>query len=394
MVHVKRECWVDVDLVTAERRARDNLAAGIHEPSTKPALSTKAARWFSDPVFDDVLAEEQAANFKPATRGASAGAGDDDSSDDDTSDDDSSDDDNSDGRQVLEGVGYDSEGDVLPLASVPLSERQKRKEKLRKERDREKLKEDRRKKKDSLFEVVAADDSKVEAAIGSQAKQELEWKKEMIRAGMGKALDDEVSRLRFVYGCVRSCFDGVCYVPRLQLAGFGAPVSGKGSKSALKRQRSDDFEDGDHASGSEGDGDEEQVEDIDPRYLDYDSDTRAEMLALGMQMKRHTTAKALVDARSVCGCFVCLYRCPERNTVHSSGLRPCTATIGTVSTTTTCPIGSRTTRKRTSGRSCRWIRMWWTGSVRSFVTLPRGPLRKWQKPVLARRCEWRRSWTR
>ncbi len=39
------------------------------------------------------------------------------------------------------------------------------------------------------------------------------------------------------------------------------------------------------------------VPDVDPRLLDYDSDTHAEMLALGLQMRRHTTAKALIDAR-------------------------------------------------------------------------------------------------
>lgn len=177
----------------AERRARDNLAAGVGEGAeVKPALTSKAARWFSDPVFDDVLADEQAAAFKPKKRPTGAAAGDDSSSDDDDSDD--ADDGSDDDAEVLSGAGYDSEGDILPLAGVPASERQKRKDKLRKERQREQVKEDRRKKKDTMFEVVAADDSKVEAAIGSQAKQEQEWKKEMIRAGMGKALDDEVRR--------------------------------------------------------------------------------------------------------------------------------------------------------------------------------------------------------
>lgn len=41
------------------------------------------------------------------------------------------------------------------------------------------------------------------------------------------------------------------------------------------------------------------IPDVDPRLLDYDDDTHAEMLALGMQMRRHTTAKALIDARCV-----------------------------------------------------------------------------------------------
>ena len=39
--------------------------------------------------------------------------------------------------------------------------------------------------------------------------------------------------------------------------------------------------------------------DVDPRFLEYDSDTHAEMLALGLQMRKHTTAKALIDARWV-----------------------------------------------------------------------------------------------
>lgn len=53
-----------------------------------------------------------------------------------------------------------------------------------------------------------------------------------------------------------------------------------------------------------------------PAHLDdYDSDTHAELLALGKKMKKHTTAKALIDARcSPCVLVVSKEKRPTLNT--------------------------------------------------------------------------------
>jgi hypothetical protein len=50
-------------------------------------------------------------------------------------------------------LGSDSDGDVDPLRGVPKSERQKRKDKLRKAREKESIIDARKRKKDGDFEV-------------------------------------------------------------------------------------------------------------------------------------------------------------------------------------------------------------------------------------------------
>ena len=81
----------------------------------------------------------------------------------------------------------------------------------------------------------------------------------------------------------------------------GAGGSGKTKRADVDDDDSDDSDDGAAAAAAaaaaDGYGTAPVVQDVDPRLLDYDSDTHAEMLALGLQMRKHTTAKALIDAR-------------------------------------------------------------------------------------------------
>ena len=56
-------------------------------------------------------------------------------------------------------LGSDSDGDVDPLRGVPKSERQKRKDKLRKAREKESIIDARKRKKDGDFEVGGSCDS-------------------------------------------------------------------------------------------------------------------------------------------------------------------------------------------------------------------------------------------
>lgn len=103
----------------------------------------------------------------------------------------------------------DSEGDIDPLKSVPKSERQKRKEKLKKQRERERELEERGKRKESQFEVVPAAGGVADNAVGNLASEEQRRKQELIKAGMGKALDDEVRTCGQMMGCV-ACERGLC----------------------------------------------------------------------------------------------------------------------------------------------------------------------------------------
>lgn len=76
--------------------------------------------------------------------------------------------------------------------------------------------------------------------------------------------------------------------------------------------------------------------DVDPRFLEYDSDTHAEMLALGLQMRKHTTAKALIDARWVkwgggrcpCTAFTTAHSSPHCLSARSSPSLWWTRTLG------------------------------------------------------------------
>ena len=93
-----------------------------------------------------------------------------------------------------------------------------------------------------------------------------------------------------------------------------------------------------------------------PAHLDdYDSDTHAELLALGKKMKKHTTAKALIDAR--CSSELLAVSKEKRPTLNTSlPLCACVcgyaATTATASMTTTCHAGSWRMRTSTSAHNC------------------------------------------
>ena len=75
-----------------------------------------------------------------------------------------------------DGVANDSDGDIDPLRDIPKSERQKRKDKLRKVREKDAAIDARKRKKDGDFEVI--DDAQHEVITEAMKK-----KQELIRAG-------------------------------------------------------------------------------------------------------------------------------------------------------------------------------------------------------------------
>ena len=263
-------------------RAQDS--SDDHEPSAGEA-AVAADRWFSQPMFQDVE-EEALASAALEQRRAGMFDGDSDDSDD-------SDDSGSDGAGAATGRGNARKArkPAVELEELPLTDRQKRKEKHRKQRakcvgwlvlwargrsravtsrmlcgrvcvgvSREAAREARKRRRDEDFEVVRGnnvqeanvdDDLEDDEDLTPQQKKDRQAKRDLIRAGMGKAI--------------------------AQLTGKEA-----GNFEVVAAPPSDE-----EASGSDSD---------DPRNDAYDSDTHAELLALGKKMRRHTTAKALMDA--------------------------------------------------------------------------------------------------
>lgn len=225
-------------------------------------------------------------------------------------------------------VDVDSDGDAYPdwLGGIAKSDREKWKDKLRKRRERlEKSKSRHEAKESKGIEVVpmgAAADKDVDEEFDEIAEMEIAGgakrdgaaradddgdermdgvqeegaqrsrkQKELIRAGMGRALkstllvnqdDDEAA-------------DGNGSATVLGKRGRAGGAPGAGSAfevvpAGVERQDIDDDSD------SDSDSDDSDDSGPDPREANYDSDTHAEMLALGKKLKKHTTAKALVDA--------------------------------------------------------------------------------------------------
>ena len=233
-------------------------------------------------------------------------------------------------------AGYDSDGDINPLANIPKSERDKWKDKLRKRRDRADAAAARRAAKDEMvvvegggamdaedeFEAAlarvagagapagglkkksrgvrfAGDEDEDDDDAGSingdggaePADPRVAAKRDLIRRGMGASLaasgsgaaaagDDEKSQKKKKGG-------------KLGLASartqFEVVAAGGGGEEP---ELGDGDGDGGPGDGGGDDGDESE----DPRDADYDSDTHAELLALGKMLKRHTSTKQLVDA--------------------------------------------------------------------------------------------------
>jgi AdoMet-dependent rRNA methyltransferase SPB1 len=347
------------------------------------ALSGRSARWFSQDIFTDAAAEEEldglglggrrkkaSASAAKAAAAASAAAGGDDDEDDEDDEEEQAAaaaeaerkaaakaaalkkkaaaaakgkggrgggapraDANADGRvnvpgsddEVDDNLSVDSEGNTFPdwLKGIPKSDREKRKDKLRKQRE----KEERRKSKadlqdaaagarggvevvagasadvDEEFEEIAAaeagallsgsrkarggqdsDDEGVDAILDPKAAERLRKRRELIRAGMGRAAvaaaeagEEEDDAVDMNAGSRKG----------------GAAAGFQVVPGERERRRGDD-------SSTDDDDDDDDESDsassADPREANYDSDEHAELLALGKRLKRHTTAKALLDA--------------------------------------------------------------------------------------------------
>mmetsp|Transcript_26932 Transcript_26932/g.61952 ORF Transcript_26932/g.61952 Transcript_26932/m.61952 type:complete len:1000 (+) Transcript_26932:137-3136(+) len=231
----------------------------IHKIDEEPS-SVKAARWFSNPLFESIQKTVQSATKQ--------------SNDADASSDDEVDSDNSDVEEISESnqeaqkgsqatkqrkskMGLDA-ADVL--ASMPKTDKQKRHEKRLKQIARDERKQARRTKKlddeEGDFELAPAteesdsEDEQLKNLSESKKKQVLEAR-EQIKAGMGKALDDKPDKDE------------------------GFEVVGQDMERPMPVKDTRKY-DSDHE--------------------DYDSDDYAETLALGTMMLRKSKEKALVDA--------------------------------------------------------------------------------------------------
>ena len=240
-------------------------------------------------------------------------------------------------------AGYDSDGDIDPLANLPKSERDRWKDRLKKRRERAEAATARRAAKDDMEIVQGAedagddefssavartlggsgggadddsgDDEDVSGERGKKGKKKgvrfaddgdsvtgggsdgddvnapldpkVKAKRDLIRRGMGAALSEEAAAASEAAAHARGG-SGAISKKRLASAGSGFEVV-RGAND------DDDVTAGD--AGAAGDGASDGGDSgPDPRDADYDSDTHAELLALGKLLKRHTTAKALADA--------------------------------------------------------------------------------------------------
>eukprot|EP01138_Halocafeteria_seosinensis_P012848 gb/GECG01013125.1/.p1 GENE.gb/GECG01013125.1/~~gb/GECG01013125.1/.p1 ORF type:complete len:964 (+),score=237.77 gb/GECG01013125.1/:1-2892(+) len=194
-----------------------------------------ASRWFSQSLFDDVTAEE---SIEPPSQQIQALSG------------------KKRGREVQDESAetngkeeneMEEDESMDLMANIPKSEREKRKEKLRKKREKENQRS--KKTEDQGFEVVSAKEDDTNEGKNIEAEnndQKTKERKKLIEAGMGRKAQNKGKE------------DG---------------------QMEIVPQEPDQGE-----------------ESPDPRDEEYDSDTHAEILALGKMMKKHTRAKALVDA--------------------------------------------------------------------------------------------------
>ena len=213
----------------------------------------------------------------------------------------------------------DSDGDVFPdwLKDLPRTEREARKAKLKKRREkleRRAGKELKRENQASGFEVVAGS-SAIAEDIDDQFRGFVEAEtRKLAGAAAGDSDDDGALAAMEEDGEPRVARPASAQ--RLLRAGMGkAAKGGDGAASGAsggfetvaataggKRPYGTTSGVVGGAVGDDSDSDSDETEDesdassADPRNEDYDSDTHAEMLALGKKLKRHTTAKALVDA--------------------------------------------------------------------------------------------------
>jgi len=228
------------------------------------------------------------------------------------------------------------------LAGIPKSDREKRKDKLRKDRERKARVAEKNARlvanlgdttggkgggestTDPLktFKVVAGDEdadeyeadaefNAVVAAKGGSRKVlavsevvtatsgggDDARKRDLIRAGMGKVISDAArwgdagARM----GGGNKGEDHFDVVPQEEGGGTSSRRRGKSGVHGYDEEEEKEEDGGGNSSSSEDSGSGTD-EDDDPRKANYDSDEHAELLALGKLLKKHTTRKALLDA--------------------------------------------------------------------------------------------------
>ncbi|KAA0172975.1 hypothetical protein FNF27_05612 [Cafeteria roenbergensis] len=193
----------------------------------------------------------------------------------------------------------DDSDDGLPdfMRDLPKSDMDKRRARLRKHREREAAKAARLERKELKMvpAALAAAGVRLEGIPSAvddededhgEPREELSEReisrRDLIRRGMGAVVDDSAAPAPAA--------------PRAKrMRGASKP------RSASVPVDDEDEEGGDQDSDEDDSSDEEAAvasdeDEDDPRLEDYDSDTHAEILALGKLMRRHSKAKDLVDA--------------------------------------------------------------------------------------------------
>jgi AdoMet-dependent rRNA methyltransferase SPB1 len=278
-----------------DHKKQDRLDAsddeeGVTVVPSGSGASAVAARWFSNPAFGDVM-ESGTVDFadpEAAGRGKKRG------------------------REVDDdGFDTDSGDDGLPeyMRNLPKSDRTVRKERLKRLREKEeRLAAKRALDDDAALQVVpgaaeadlSEEEEEADVKLDGGSKKANKAARDLIRAGMGRALNDGIS-MGGTSAKAASTKAAAKEAATIQTVAPGRRKAAPG-RDAIDVEE----EDGELSAAASGAGEqavEQAVEQADaaeesddPRDRVYDSDTHAEILALGKMMKQHTGAKALVDA--------------------------------------------------------------------------------------------------
>jgi hypothetical protein len=159
-------------------------------------------------------------------------------------------------------------------------------------------------------EDAAAVDAPAQAAdafagLSEKERKRLQAKRDLIRKGMGRALDEEEMEEDeddALHAQQAADEDGEMEGPSVREKAAAQSNADRMNRKDRRRLSTSagfdvvpatEYNSDDESSDDDDDG---ESTDYDPRLENYDSDTHAEMLALGKMMRKHTTAKALVDA--------------------------------------------------------------------------------------------------
>lgn len=247
-------------------RLQDSDDEGAAVPSGSGA-SAVAARWFSNPAISDMVGASGTVDFADgAARGKKRS------------------------REVDEdgfATDSDDDGQADYMRNLPKSDRDMRKDRLKRLREKEAhIAAKRAVEDESLLQVVPgaaeadlSEDEEGDTVIpeGGSTKAN-KAARDLIRAGMGRALNDGIA----------AGVSGKAGQTAPAAADTIETVAAHGKRAAEQAPSSS-------TAGQVAEEDAAEESD-DPRDAVYDSDTHAEILALGKLMRQHTSAKALVDA--------------------------------------------------------------------------------------------------